>query len=295
MQIQIKHLSFIAARRDSELDRIHQSLARTFTVDGRGDFGEALGELLATSVPEARTTLDLIGHSVPGTSLLRLGDWVIDVAQPSVVAFFRELADHRVLERIGVEAVRLLGCDTANTDRARWTIIALSDLLGIEVFGSRGLLHAAHYERTGFADSHAYLLVSATELRARNIAAPSRDTGPRHVRALDLDALPTEPLPRDPPTWPLRLPSRAETQQLLRLVRRRDGAEMPGLLAAPYCELALPSDAPDRFYRVHVVLDGEFIRFYPRGTAHAGIVYPVDDAGALRAIIDAIATSSACA
>ena len=234
MQPQLKHLSFIAARRDSELDRIHHSLARTFTVDGRNDFGEALGELLATSVPEARTTLDLIGHSVPGSSLLRLGDWVIDVAQPSVVAFWRELADHRVLERIGVEAVRLLGCDTANTDRARWTIIALSDLLGIEVFGSRGLLHSAHYERTGFADRHAYLLVSATELRARNIAAP-------------------------------------------------------------YCELALPSDAPDRFYRVHVVLDGEFIRFYPRGTAHAGIVYPVDDAGALRAIIDAIATSSACA
>jgi hypothetical protein len=285
----LKHLSFIATRRDAELERTYQALSRAFAVDGRGELGEALGEILATSVPEARTTLDLIGHSVPGSSLLRLGDWVIDAAQASVIAFFRELADHRVLERIGVQAVRLLGCDTAGTDRARWAICALSDVLGVEVFGTTNLVHAAHYEPTGFSDQHRYLLVGSTELRARAISPPKRDIGPRHPRALDLDTLPTEALPVEPPSWPVRLPSRAETHQLLRLVRRRDGAEMPGLLSAPYCELALPSEAPDRYYRAQVVLDGEFIRFYPHGSAQAGVVYPVDDAVALRAIVDAIA------
>src|SRR5205807_624622 len=115
----------------------------------------------------------------------------------------------------------------------------------------------------GFADRHAYLLVGSTELRTRDVAAPAREVGARHPRALDLDTLPAEPLPAEPLPWPLRALSRDQTQQLLRLVRRRDGAEMPGLLAAPYCELALPSDAPDRYYRAHVVLDGDFIRFYP--------------------------------
>ncbi len=282
-----KHLTFIAARRDNELDLIHTTLARSFTVEGRNDLGDALGELLGTTVPDAHTTLDLVGHSIPGSSLLRLGDWVVDATQSNVIAFWRELADHRVLARLGVYAVRLLGCNTAATDRGRWTICALSDVLGIEVFGATGLLHAAHYDRAGFADRHAYLLVGSSELRTKGAVDPAEDSTPRHVRTLDLDALPTEPLPIAP-EWPLRIASREQSQQVLRLVRRREGAEMPGLLAAPYCELALPSDASNCFYRAHVVLDGEFIRFYPRGTRHVGIVYPVEDPVALRAIVDAI-------
>jgi hypothetical protein len=287
--LSVEHFSFIAAGRDAELDRTYRTLARAFTVDGRNDFGDTLGELLGKNIPNARITLDLIGHSVPGTSLLRLGDWVIDAAQSSVVSFWRELAENGVLQRLGVESIRLLGCDTAGTDRGRWTICALAQLVGVEVFGTTNLVHAAHYDRAGFADRHAYLLVGSTELRERSIAAPTRETGPRHPRALDLDALPTEPLPTTPPAWPLHVPTREQSHQLLRLVRRRDGAEMPGLLAGPICELALPADAADRYYRMQIVLDGEFVRFYPRGTGQVGIVYPVEDPAALLAIVDTIA------
>ena len=58
-------------------------------------------------------TLDLIGHSTPGHHLLRLGTTPIDMLDRTVASFFTDLAATGLLPRLGITAVRLLGCETA--------------------------------------------------------------------------------------------------------------------------------------------------------------------------------------
>src|SRR5262245_63720666 len=96
------HLSVITRHADYELARIQDIIEHKVLVDGRADLEEVFGHLLAAVADEPTPkTLDLIGHSTPGQSLLMLGDWVLDAAKPTVTAFFRELADQEVLTRLG--------------------------------------------------------------------------------------------------------------------------------------------------------------------------------------------------
>lgn len=280
------HLSVIARDADAELARIQELIEHKVLVDGRGDLEELFGRLLGAGAPATPKTLDLIGHSTPDRSLLALGAWVIDAARPAVRAFFRELADLEVLPRLGIRAIRLLGCQTADTAPGRATIHALAEILGVEVLGARQLLYSAHYDARGFRDEARHALVSSRDLEGEpGDARPSIDPS-RYPRNLDIDALPSSPLATHPPPWPRRIATAEAARDLLRLVRRSAGAEMPGLLASPSCELALPSPARDWYHLVQVLLDGELVRVYPEGPAGPGIVYPVDDPRALRALVD---------
>src|SRR5262249_32524319 len=154
---------------DAELLRVAAQLERKVLVDGRGDLETLFGVLLALGAPPTPKTLDLIGHSTPGKSLLAIGDFVIDAAKPTVTAFFRELAEQNVLPRLGIHAVRLLGCVTADTGHARWTICTLSDILGLEVFGTKDLVFSAHYGAQGFHPELRSMLVCASDLRGAGI------------------------------------------------------------------------------------------------------------------------------
>ena len=107
-------------------------------------------------------TLDLVGHATPA-SLLDLGGWVLDRCNPTVTAFFRELADHDVLPRLGISSIRLLGCGTASTQRARDTIVALTDIIGLPVLGTTSVVHAGHFRA---ADWHR---VARTPRRYRSV------------------------------------------------------------------------------------------------------------------------------
>jgi len=280
------HLAVVTRAADSELARIVTQLEHKVLVDGRSDIERMFGELLALDVPPTPKTLDLIGHSTAGKSLLMIGDFIIDAAKPTVTAFFRELAEQNVLSRLGINALRLLGCLTADTGHARWTICTLADILGIEVYGTRDLIFAAHYDANGFLPERRYLLVSATELKSDGVEPTPLSRGTPYERVLDLDALPTSPLVIEDVPWPLRVASQEHARAFLRLVRRRDGATMPGLLTSPRCEIALPSGQPDNYHRVQVLLDGEFVRVYPDGADAPGIVYPVDDPYALKCLVD---------
>jgi hypothetical protein len=162
------HLSVVSGQADFELRHLEDIIEHHVTVHGCGDLEKLLERLLIESgrvdaiVPK---TLDLIGHSRAAASLLTLGDWVIDAATPSVAAFFRELADHDILPRLGIHALRLLGCGTADTGQGRATICALSDILGLEVYGTNHLLYDAHYGPHGFRDDWKFLLVCSSDLR----------------------------------------------------------------------------------------------------------------------------------
>jgi hypothetical protein len=280
-------LSVISRHADYELARIQNMIEYKVLVEGRGDLEELLSCLLAemTSDPIPKT-LDLIGHSTPGQQLLMLGDWVIDAAKPTVTAFFRGLADQEVLPRLGVYAIRLLGCQTADTSHGRATICMLSDILGLEVHGTRALIYSAHYSPRGFRAECEHSLVCASDLRPQRRETELYDVAERYPRSLDIDALPAAPLIMRNQPWPRRIASTAVAHDILRLVRRNAGAQMPGLLAAPSCEIALPAARPNWYHLAQVLLDGEFVRVYPDGDRQPGVVYPVEDPHALRRLVD---------
>jgi hypothetical protein len=285
------HLTIVSGEPDFELRRIEQVIEHRATVDGRSDLERLLGRLLAAaeSSQVAPKTLDLVGHTRSSASLITLGDWVLDAASSTVTAFFRELADHDVLPRLGVHALRLLGCNSAGSDHGRATICRLSELLGLEVYGASQLLYAGHWGPEGFRDCWRFLLTSSRDLRcgcASTVAAP---IGAPYPRNFDIDALPASSLAALAEHRPLRIASVAAARQILKLVRRAEGASMPGLLTAPICELALPAAAPGEYHIAHVLLGGAFLRFYPDGMAASGIVYPVDDASALCSIVAGLA------
>jgi hypothetical protein len=279
------HLSFITRHADDELSRIQDVIEHKVLVDGRGELEEALGQLMLCKGRHAAKTLDLIGHSTPEQSLLLLGDLVIDASSAIVTAFFRELADNDVLGRLNIHGVRLLGCQTADTGHGRATLCALADILGVEVYGTSHLIYAAHYDDAGFSERSRHTLVCSSDLRRENVQARGKVEGVPYPRVLDVDALPSAPLIVREHPWPRRVASMDAAREFLRLVRRHEGAQMPGLLASPSCEIALPASRPSWYHLAQVLLDGEFVRVYPDGNRKAGVVFPVDDPHALRALV----------
>jgi hypothetical protein len=281
-----RHLSVITRHADSELARIQDAIAHAVRVDDRSDVERMFGELLAIEHPVVPKTLDLIGHSTADSSLLKLGDWVIDAANAAVTAFFHELADLDVLPRLGVYAVRLLGCQTAETEHGRATMCALSDIIELEVYGTTDLIFASHYDRHGFKDDRDFVLTSSTDVRRKTRPPQELLRGSPYPRALDVDALPATSLQATDRAWPQRIASGDAAASILRLIRRGDGATMPGLLTVPRCEIALPAARAGAYHVAQILGDYEFIRVYPDGPDGDGIVYPVTDPHALRAIVD---------
>lgn len=268
---------------DHELARLLAVVEHKALVEGRLELEELFGVLLAArTTPPKPKTLDLVGHSTPA-SLLDLGGWVIDRNNPTVTAFFRELADQDVLPRLGVAAVRLLGCGTASTPRARDTIRALADLLGLPVLGSTSLVHAGHFHRDGFDPQWACLLAGPDEP-----APPAPLPVQTAARAFDVDVLPAIPLIVNATAWPRYHVDVHVARTLVASIRRTEGAEMDGLLATPLCEIAIPSARDGLHHVLQVLLDGRLVRVYPaNGPA---LLYPVGDPQALLALVSTLAT-----
>ncbi len=280
--LDLSHLTISSRKLDHELARIHAVVEHKVLVDGRVELEETFGALLAArTTPPMPKTLDLVGHATPA-SLLDLGGWVIDRCNPTVTAFFRELADHDVLPRLGIASIRLLGCGTASTQRARDTIIALTDIIGLPVLGTTSLVHAGHFRSDGFDPAWNFLLVGAREL-----AFPTPQPTFPPVRAFDIDALPALPLLVNETAWPRLYASSDEARKVFSLIRRTDGAEMPGLLATPLAEIAFPSTRAGLHHVLQVMLEGQFVRVYPEGSG-AGLMYPVKDPTELVTLVDAL-------
>lgn len=280
-------LSVITRHADFELARIQEVIEHKVLVEERGDLEELFARLLAQPASPTPKTLDLIGHSTSESSLLQLGNWVIDSASSTVTAFWREIADLEVLPRLGIRRIRLLGCETASTVPGRSTVRKLSEILGVEVCGTSRMLSSDHYEASGFKHESEHVLISSNELLPHDTHNTHNSSHVAHYpRLLDIDALPTSPLMTHHQPWPRRIASSEAARSILRLIRRTAGAEMPGLVAAPSCEIALPSSKPDWYHLAQILLDCEFVRVYPEGHHKPGVLYPVDDPLALRALVD---------
>jgi hypothetical protein len=304
-------LSVISVEPDGELDRIAGAIAARARIDGPDALAALLEGLCAAGGPgaiAAPRTLDLIGHAT-AAGQLRLGSWVLDATRPEVTDWFRLLATREVCRRLGVRAVRLLGCHTASTEPGRAAIRVLAGILGVEVLGARELLHAGHYDRDGFREVWEFLLVPASGRSYEPCAArsgsnrPGAWSGPHALalgtppapasvpgvgpgpHTLELDALPAPALgPRGAGTP--RVVSAAGAREILALVQRDAGAPIPGHAGAPVAELALPASRPGGYHVAQVLLGGAFLRVFPGGAAAPGIAYPVRDPGALLALLD---------
>lgn len=275
------HLTVSAREPDSELARIHAVVEHKVLVDGRGELEEMFCALLAArTAPPMPKTLDLVGHATPA-SLLDLSGWVIDRANPTVTAFFRELADNEVLPRLGIASVRLFGCGTASTQRGRDTLATLTEILEIPVLGTTSIVHAGHFRRDGFDPVWNFLLVGPQDLAAPAVApVVVADT-------LDIDRLSAVPLDPNEPAWPRHIVGQDDAKRLLALVRRSEGAEMPGLLARPVCEIALPTGRGNLHHMMQIMLEGQFVRVYSNATS-AGLMYPVRDPSKLLALVESL-------
>lgn len=272
-------ISIVTSHPDAEVSRLQALLGDHLQADGRSTLEVLLGQLVyACSEPApVSMTLDLIGHAT-ADGLLRIGDWVIDGESSTVTAFFRGIAELDVLPKIGVTALRVLGCSTAVTTRARGTLKILSELLGLEVYGTLGPIYSLHYDASGFSHQWRFLLSAASEpyaLQPPPHSAPADERAPLATRrSLDIDALPVVPV-RAARAWPRHLLGHEDARAVLALIDRAQGAQMPGLLAIPSLELALPSHREGHCHVAELILDGQFVRVYPDGFDQPGIVYPV--------------------
>lgn len=280
------HLSVITRRDDLEIARIQDVIETKVLVDGRAELERALSELVESRQPARPKTLDLIGHSTATHSLLALGDFVIDTRNPTVSAFFRGLAENDVLPRLGVTALRLLGCRTADTAVGRATLRALGEMLELPVYGTTKLIYSAFYDRGGFAADRYYALISSAELAEAEAGRYEDRPIDPWPQVLDLDAIPAATPTIAHGAWPRYVATANQMGELLQHVSRRQGSQMPGLLSAPVCEVLFPGHAANTVRRAQVVLDGDFVRFYPRGETAPGVVWPVDDPHALLATIE---------
>ena len=124
-----------------------------------GELRQALDERAAAHPVPAPITLDLIGHATRGHRLLRLGRTPIDMLDRTVAAFFDDLGDSGLLERLGVVSVRLLGCETGVTPSGRRTLRMLSWVLQLPVYGTTFATLKSHSDVDGFDPRFEHLLV----------------------------------------------------------------------------------------------------------------------------------------
>jgi hypothetical protein len=109
-------------------------------------------------------TLDLIGHSTRGHHLLRLGKTPIDMLDPAVSRFFLAVAAERLLPRLQIAAVRLLGCETAVTESGQRTLRMLAYTLRLPVYGTLKPLMKTHSGAGGFDPAFTHILIEASAL-----------------------------------------------------------------------------------------------------------------------------------
>ena len=246
--------------------------------------GDALGAdgVQGVIASQARRTtrapfsLDLIGHARRG--VLQLGNWPVDGN-----AIWRALREAcvRELAELPLVKIRLLGCNTALTVDGQAAMRRLHGVFRVPVEGSKVPLSARQFDGGGFlADAvltdqdHLPPPAQPTLQAAEQWLADFEPLPGQTIRTL-ADRLRRESLSdtirdwtRTLPQlrWPIRQVTRAQLDGVLAHAMSRP-VLAPGLLALPELELVSPIadgfGAP-RYHRVTVLMDGYWLRLYPR-------------------------------
>jgi hypothetical protein len=268
------------------LDKLDREI---LVVDALGDDGvQGVIDALARRQPAPPPfSLDLIAHARRG--VLRLGNWSID-ANATTTAL--HAACEAVLAELPLAAIRLLGCNTAISREGQAAMRNLHQLFTVPIVGTKVPISARDFGSTGF-------LADAILTDQDHLPPPSGPTLQSaggwlgrferlvgETLAAVLPRLRREPRAdvfrdwdRAPPSlrWPVRQLTSAQLNELFRHVSP-ELVHAPGLLALPDLELVVPVDedagAP-RYHRITVLLDGYWLRLYPRGLPD-GVVVSTD-------------------
>ncbi len=159
----MRSINVISATGDAVMLAIEAHCAHFHRVGSLAELRELLLTLPASDPPEP-VTLDLLGHSGSAAKLFQLGSSTINPCDRRVDLFFRDLARDRVLARLGVVALRLIGCETAVTPGGQYTLRRLAATLHIPVFGTTKMIMKSHYTAGGFDPRFARILAEAATL-----------------------------------------------------------------------------------------------------------------------------------
>jgi hypothetical protein len=131
-------------------------VARVRWIDGFHDL-DAVFTALARSRLSAPRAIDLHAHSSRAHGcLLRFEDRILDGEDRDVLALFER---HGPALRRHASAIRVLGCRTAATRRARATLRRLADASGVPVLGTIEPICDTYFDRSGFSAAYANRLV----------------------------------------------------------------------------------------------------------------------------------------
>lgn len=256
---------------EGELARALDLVANEHMVDRLADLHDVLGRVVrcATCAGGART-LDLLGHST-GRRLLQLGATELDPTRDEVRRELDRLARDGLLERLGIDELRLLGCQTAMSPAGQQAIRDLTRFLGVRVVGTTKLVYAAYFGDAGFKDRYEDILCDAGSLPDLEPASAPRvewpvDPAPPPAPPFDLEeveAVPSDQL-ADAPGPRVHASGGSAPRQdapspLPGLVDRDDGRMMPKMLAHPTREVLIGAGG-GTVRRVEVLFDHQLIR-----------------------------------
>jgi hypothetical protein len=143
-------LNVVSGGADREIDGIRETLE---TYENAAGLGEVIALLQRQTTRGRRVDLlDAIGHSRPHGFLV-IGEWLIDDS-PQTAASFGELL-RPLLRQLGVRMIRLLGCSTASTARARIAMRRIAQVTRCHVWGTKRFIGRNDYGPMGFISDDA--------------------------------------------------------------------------------------------------------------------------------------------
>jgi hypothetical protein len=261
---------------------IHQVLDRidseVLVVDALGSDGVqgAIDAFSRRQPKHASFSLDLIAHARRG--ILQLGDWSVDGTGKS--ALLQHVCAAQ-LAQLNLCEIRLLGCNTAITTGGQEAMCGLSQIFGVPVKGTRMPISAADFGPYGFLvesvlsdQDHlppialpTFQTTGAWLSRFETVVGQTTDSIMKRLRRESLsDVIRDWSRTRPQLRWPVRQLDRRELEAVL--VYAEPGlVNVPGLLALPDLEIAMPIEddfGATRYHRLSLLLDGHWIRVYPR-------------------------------
>lgn len=266
-----------------EIQQIVMEGGRLALVEDAAGLLDLLRRALACRPARAARTLDLIGHSVGDHHYLMLGSSILDLSRSlSVLAAtptpvyeaFKAIGDDKLLQKLGIKTVRLIGCRTAESERGRLTIDNLRTLLRVEVQAVCDLVSADEFRAEGYVGAIANLAEKCPRSRWPSATFTAPFGG---------DVLSTNKPSKAPLAYVVtdgsNLFSLAEVRATL--IDPDAGWTINGLLARPDAHVFVDDQSQNTDYRsFEVLLDHELLRVYPRDTeGRQAVIYRVSPQG----------------
>jgi hypothetical protein len=131
------------------IDTICRGAARLCEMTRVGGLNDLAASLNKAARIRQATSLDLIGHSSRSSKLLVIGRDTIDLLDRRIEKFFVDLSKTDVLRRLGVQQIRLLGCQTGLTRSGQYAMRRLAAIFDMSVYGTLVPLRSEHYDASG--------------------------------------------------------------------------------------------------------------------------------------------------